>query len=135
MTCHHKAGDPACSSHYLNHNNPAQVALREVEARTPDAKKFEILDVAVRGPHLVVKVLYPNCAKCSYEGTKVMVFLNCSTLDAIKWRMIDPHFRPFDQSRNPKESPGPDARFPASDVGWQDAIAYADSKTPLASRR
>ena len=29
----------------------------------------------------------------------------------------------------------PDARFPASDVGWQDAIAYADSKTPLASRR
>ena len=114
MTCHHKAGDPACSSHYLNHNNPAQVALREVEARTPDAKKFEILDVAVRGPHLVVKVLYPNCAKCSYEGTKVMVFLNCSTLDAIKWRMIDPHFRPVPPIATTQRLPSATNRHPGA---------------------
>lgn len=28
----------------------------------------------------------------------------------------------------PSESPGPDARFPASAEGWQDALAYARSK-------
>ena len=128
MTCRHSAGDPACSSHPDHPDNPANRRVREIEARTPDSEKFEIIDVVVISPHLVLKVQYPNCAKCSYEGTKVMVFLNCSTVDALKWRKIDPHFRPYKQGQNPREAPGPDARFPASEEGWRDAVAYANIK-------
>lgn len=57
--------------------------LREIESRTPDAERFEIEDVVAVGSHLVLKVKYPNCERCSYEGTKIMVFLNCSTIDAL----------------------------------------------------
>lgn len=74
----------------------------------------------------MLEVLYPNCNKCSYEGRKVMVFLNVSEMTALKWRKIDPHFRDTPTSEN--EAPGPAARFPASDVGWDDAITYAEGK-------
>lgn len=129
MTCHHRPGDPNCSSHPDHPDNPANVRLREIESRTPDADRFEVEDVVAVGSHLVMKVKYPNCERCSYEGTKIMVFLNCSTIDALKWRRLDPHFRPYNQNRNPREAPGPDARFPGSKDGWRDAINYAKSKT------
>lgn len=142
MTCRHGPGDTNCSSH------PYNVAAREAEYReeerrrqakeeleakryamTPDKEKYEIVDFKRVGPHLVLKVVYPNCSKCSYEGNKVMVFLNVSESDVVKWRVIDPHFRErTPQQNSPREAPGPSARFPATTEGWNDAIAYASGK-------
>lgn len=84
----------------------------------------------VVGPHLVMKVLYSNCALCAYEGQKVLVFLNTSTLDALKWRKIDPHFRPQSTGRPHTEAPSPAARFPSTKDGWVDALTYAREKSP-----
>jgi hypothetical protein len=107
---------------------------------TPDKQKYEIEEVQQVGPHLVMKVKYPNCSSCAYEGNKVMVFLNCSPLDAMRWREIDPHFRaPVKSPGAPtshsiteakKKAPSPAARFPASAEGWTDAITYANGKLP-----
>lgn len=142
MTCRHSRGDPACSStsdgwraveieqeRYEAEKNRIKKAEAELYARTPDADKYEIVEAAKVGNHLVLKVLYPNCSKCSYEGNKVVVFLNTSELDALKWKRIDPHFRDPKTARLKKEAPPPAARFPASSEGWADAVAYAKSKS------
>jgi len=128
MTCRHSPGDPNCSSHPNHPDNPANIYRREVEAKTPDAERFEIIDMVRCGPHVVLKVKYPNCSRCSYEGTKVMVYLDVSESQIIRWRKIDPHFRENRNNLPPREAPGPAARFPASDEGWADAIAYAERK-------
>jgi hypothetical protein len=133
MTCRHRAGDPDCSS---THGSRAWQEQQDAYARsskasepaTPDSEKYEIVDVVQVGKHLVVKATYPNCRKCSYEGTKVMVYLDTSPLDAMKWRKIDPLFTDATKPRPKTEAPGPAARFPASAEGWQDAINYAESK-------
>ena len=143
MTCRHGPGDPNCSSNpngYAAMENARREKERQVEelkkiqddiyARTPDREKFEIVDMQRVGPHVVLKVLYPNCAKCAYEGNKVMVFLNVTEGDIVRWRIIDPHFRNPSQARSPKEAPPPAARFPASKDGWADAVAYARGKEP-----
>ena len=79
-----------------------------------------------------MKVKYPNCAKCSFEGEKVMVFLNITEAEALRWRKIDPHFTdPAKYSPGSREAPGPAARFPASNDGWVDAMRYAESKLPV----
>jgi len=153
MTCRHGPNDPNCGSH------PYNVAARESEyreeerqrkakekeekealarlktmqaeqyAKTPDKERYEIVDFKRVGFHLVLKVLYPNCSKCSYEGNKVMVFLNVVEADVVKWRVIDPHFRERTPQQNaPREAPGPAARFPATTEGWNDAVNYAASK-------
>lgn len=121
MTCKHPPG---------YHDNDDKYGYAPTPApKTPDAKNYQIEDVQQVGPHLVLKVLYPNCKACSYEGNKVLVFLNVSTLAAMKWKIIDPHFRPAPSKRiNDKEAPGPNARFPATVEGWSDAIAYAHNK-------
>lgn len=135
MTCRHAPGDPSCGSYAREsaaedlraEKRRAERLEAQLLSKTPDKEKFEIIDMERVGPHVVLKVLYPNCAKCSYEGNKVMVFLNVSEKDMIAWRVIDPHFR------NPavavkREAPSPAARFPASKEGWSDAIAYAHGK-------
>lgn len=126
MTCKHTPGDPACSSHWAHPNNPANVRAQKLEARTPDKNNYEILEAARFGKHLVLKVQYPNCSRCSYEGTKVMVFLNISEMEALKWKEIDPHFR--DGKGSVTAAPSPAARFPASPQGWNDAVEYAKNK-------
>lgn len=100
-------------------------AARATEPATPDADNYQIVDSEQVGSTLCLKVKYPSCAKCSYEGTKVMVFLDTTTSDALKWTRIDPHFRDSKAARQPYEAPSPEARFPASDQGWGDALAYA----------
>lgn len=122
MTCRHSKGDPSCSS-------SAEYVRREYEAKTPDKRNYEILDVWCSGSYMVLKVKYPNCSSCSYEGTKVMVFADVDALVAMKWKEVDPHFR--DPESGPKgwllntRAPTPIARFPGSDSGWQDACDYA----------
>lgn len=99
---------------------------KELAARTPNPDAFEIEESEQIGNHMVLKVKYPNCRQCAYEGSKIMVFLDTSFRDVLRWRRIDPHFRaPTTTTRS--EAPSPVARFPASAGGWADAIAYARS--------
>lgn len=140
MTCRHQdpVNNPECSSY----RTPAQQYEKAKKAAdllrikygitdTPDAENFEIEEIEQVGKNLVVKAKYPNCAKCAYEGHKVMVFADVSLKDAIKWRTLDPHFRVDANDHkhaHPKAAPSPIARFPASAEGWADAIVYATSK-------
>lgn len=90
MVCLHRNGDPNCGS------SRSYVP----EPKTPDAEKYTIEDATRVGSHLVLKVKYPNCASCAYEGVKVLVYLNITELVALKWK-ID-HDQWYDPS-NPKE--------------------------------
>lgn len=135
--CRHSPGDPDCSSNgggYVREQHEA--AAREndrlkkqvADLTSPKVDEFEMVEVEEVGPHLVVKAKYPNCAKCSYEGNKIMVFLNTPTKDALFWKLVDPHFRDPSKPHKKSEAPGPAARFPASPEGWQDALDYARFK-------
>lgn len=129
MTCRHKPGDPDCSASregVARLTAEYEARLRErVIGQTPDAEKFEIIDSEDIQHILVLKVKYPSCDKCSYEGTKILVYENVRLKDAIKWRRIDPHFSDSKTRRTEREAPSPVARFPASARGWKDALAYA----------
>ena len=107
MTCRHAPGYH--DRDYENHTPPA-AAVPE----TPKASDYEIVEVRRVAAHLVVKVLYPNCRKCSYEGNKVIVFLNVTEPDVLRWREIDPHFRDPSKHTGTRTAPPPAARFPAS---------------------
>ena len=121
MSCHHKPGDPECSS-------SAAYVRRQMATTTPDASNYEVEDVAQMGKHLVLKVKYPNCRSCAFEGSKVMVFLNTTSLQAMRWRRIDPHFRDPKLKLLPTDAPSPAARFPGDLNGWIDATTYARGK-------
>jgi hypothetical protein len=121
MTCRHSPGDPNCSS------NQPRVVYRDPPG-TPDKTRYEVLDAAQVETFLVLKVKYPNCEKCKFEGIKIMVFQDVTTIDALKWKEIDPHFRDPLQKWNHRAAPSPIARFPGNDDGWKDAIAYAQRK-------
>lgn len=132
MTCRHDPHDPKCTS-YASRLHDAQefIATRqkiEGKTTTPDAENFRIEQVAAHGNHLVLRVRYPSCAACAYEGDKVMVFLNTTALDALRWTRIDPHFRELRADAPDRHAPPPDARFPANAVGWEDAVAYVERK-------
>jgi hypothetical protein len=94
---------------------------------TPDADKYEIKQFKRVGDHVVLRVLYPNCKLCAYDGVKVMVFLNVSEGQMLHWKRIDPHFRGNEYEKH--EAPSPAARFPGNEYGWKDAVAFAESKT------
>src|SRR5207253_294350 len=100
--CRHAPGDTSCSSHpdnvesrrreYENEEREREEKaerkrrteiedqilkrVRDTNASTPDADKFEILAMERVGKHVIFKVQYPNCIKCSYEGIKILVYLN-----------------------------------------------------------
>ncbi len=99
---------------------------RERKAMSPDPDSYCIEDSYIVGDYLILKVKYPNCTKCTYEGNKIMVFHGVSEKDALKWVKIDPHFRA--PSKSIREAPSPTARFPGSDAGWNDAIGFASWK-------
>jgi hypothetical protein len=117
MTCRHPAGYH--DNDYLT-SPPAPAK--------PDAEKYVIEAVQRIGQHLVMKVRYPNCVLCAFEGVKVMVFLNVSETQALMWRRIDPHFR-APMKALPSHAPSPAARFPADAEGWADAVEYARTKS------
>lgn len=139
MTCRHRDGDPSCSSHPDNVARARRVVeeeeAREMSSRTPNADKYQIMDAVRVGPHLVLNVQYPNCSKCSFEGNKILVFLNTPETSVLKWRRIDPHFSDPDEKRLDHQAPSPAARFPASETGWRDAIEYATRKWEAQSGR
>lgn len=147
MTCRHSRGDPNCSGHpqwLAEQNRETEKVKKDLISRgwgqlptTPDSENYEIIVFERVGEHLVLKVRYPNCSNCSYEGDKVMVFLNVEEKDVIMWKKIDPHFRNPTQTIDNKQAPSPAARFPASTKGWSDAVTFANgrSKTNFIERK
>jgi hypothetical protein len=129
MTCRHAPGDPNCSSSAEGQaraaRQSAQYARQELEARTPDPDEFEVLEVEQVGKHLVAKVRYSSCTKCSFDAQKVMVFFDVKVKEVIYWKRIDPHFREPPKAGNRKHAPPPRARFPADDAGWAHAMEFA----------
>lgn len=117
MACKHEKGDPNCS---------LSLEGRQLAERTPNPDEYEVIDAVEVAGHFVLKVKYPSCIKCSFDALKVLVILGVSTVDALKWRRIDPHFS--DRPRPPNEAPSPIARFPANDQGWANAKAFAARK-------
>ena len=136
MICRHDPRDPNCSSNQPKdygydtyaptvHTPPLPSAAHiATDPGTPDPTDFDIEEVEAVGQHLVMKVRYPNCTKCSYEGNKVMVFFNTSYKDVLRWRQLDPHFRDPSKVLPLRAAPSPDARFPASLEGWRNALAF-----------
>ena len=120
MTCRHHdpLNNPACSSYKYRIVAPPPPA-------TPDSSNYEILDAQECKSNLVIKVKYPNCSNCAFEGVKVIVYKNTKIIDALKWRKIDPHFRLDDKNKPAVEAPSPSARFPGNQEGWTAAIAWA----------
>lgn len=125
MTCRHSLYDPACGSYESNLKRLKQ----DFEAQFGDEKdstKFVIESYEEIAPYLILKVTYPSCKNCSYEGTKLMVFKDVSLLRVMQWRNIDPHFRetlPEDKFA----APSPVARFPATEEGMQAARAFVNA--------
>lgn len=148
MTCRHRDGDSACSTR--NPNAMAEKAFGLVqqwgvpgisaanmealikgakeagELPRPDAENFDILDAEEVGRHLVLRVVYPSCTECWVEGTKIMVFEDVTMRNALRWRVLDPHFSDFNRERDARTAPPPVARFEPTDRGWADALAYAE---------
>lgn len=96
----------------------------ELQGRSPNPDAFHIDEVEQVGEHLVVRVEYPGCVKCSFDKKKVMVFLFVQLKDVLKWKRIDPHFRETTQTSK-TEAPSPRARFPATEDGWREALEWA----------
>lgn len=122
MTCRHDEDDPRCSKNQI----AAERERLDAQVAALPGTQFEIADLKRVGEHVVVRVRYPSCAGCSFEGVKVMVFLDVAEVDLMRWRRIDPHFHaepafPIDTAA----APSPAARFPPTDEGWQDALDYA----------
>jgi hypothetical protein len=99
----------------------------ELRARTPDPDQYQIVEIEAVGKHLVVMVRYPSCANCAYDQNKVMVFPDITIRRACFWTRIDPQFD--ESARSSTHAPSPMARFPGSQSGWDDAIAYAGMKS------
>lgn len=149
MICRHSSGDPACGStaggwraaenareHERNareseqrKTKAANERVAELERRlaalSPDPTAYDLEDIRVVGSCVVVKVSFPNCSSCSYEGRKVLVYENTDALAVARWRKLDPHFRESGKNKDPKTAPPPAARFPASPEGWERAVEWA----------
>lgn len=156
MICRHRQGDPECSS-YRDNRYPYDIANpgrpftctlphhppicnqthypatcnrkhADDDPGSPDSANYSVEEIHRTGRNLVLKVKYPNCAACNYEGNKILVYLNVTESQVLKWRKIDPHFKDPKKLVHDKEAPPPVARFPASKEGWLDAIEYAKYK-------
>jgi hypothetical protein len=134
MVCRHQKGDPNCSSSpgyaYGYSEGSQEVSrlkeeLNSYKAMTGnDYGQYVIRQKHYDKGYLILRVEYPSCSKCAFEGNKVMVFKPQDPLDALGWRKIDPHFR--DKVSGSNEAPAPLARFPASNEGWKHALAFVN---------
>lgn len=138
MSCRHQDGDPACTT-----KNPDEMRkmARAMSARwdppsqSPDADEFDIIRIEEFASYLIAEVVYPSCAKCSYEGHKLIVWKNQNMRDAVRWKKVDPHFRPEEKLPDPKQAPPPLARFPATPEGWVHAKLFAQALDAESRRR
>lgn len=77
MTCK-CVGGPDGAIHARREMAHEREAYQRVEAdrkaKTADPTHFDIEDIEEITPYLAMRVKYPSCTKCEYEGKKVMVF-------------------------------------------------------------
>ncbi len=134
MTCRHDdpINNPNCSSYAVPSVQLERLARQEAALKEkfkipvgPDNSDFEILDFIEHGCGIALKVQYKSCPNCSYEGTKVLVYIGAGIRDVMKWKVIDPHFS--NVPADPRCAWSPDARFPASECGWKNAELFLDS--------
>ena len=114
-----------------DHSYQIERLQKELKGLRADVRSYVIEDAKEVGKCLVLKLHYMHPGGqaldgCTFQGHKIIVF-NASMKEALTWREIDPHFRE-DQDCPSFRAPSPIARFPATDVGWADAIKYAESK-------
>lgn len=76
----------------------------------PNPTDFKILRYHQIGAYLIVLLKYPRCI--NYEGTKILVFFNCTIQQLKSQTFIDPHF--IDNTKYHS----PIARFIPTDDGW-----------------
>lgn len=135
--CRHGPNDPSCSSHkdYRDPYAQSYGGGSGSSVTTPDKKNFKIRDYLELHDFLLLKVEYPNCKKCEYEGLKVLVFKGVSMRTALRRETIDPHFRDPLKSEKWNEAPTPVARFPASEEGWKDAQTFVTAKLVTSDAR
>jgi hypothetical protein len=123
MTCRHKDGDPNCTTRNPERMRAQALSMvkRWAPDQSPDPSNYRVVKAHQAGTFLILEVKYPSCAKCAYEGNKVMVFDGVTAQEALIWTRIDPHFRD-PAKKTGEEAPSPVARFPASPTGWSYAI-------------
>lgn len=138
MTCrcsstreHEERAEYASRIHVQSESDASEKRIKDLEKKldqaTIKASDAEVLDSLVVGRFLVLKVRYPSCTACAYEGVKVMVYEGVTERDALRWRRIDPHFR-GDKPKTPQDAPSPVARFPGTDLGWKMALNLFTSR-------
>jgi hypothetical protein len=127
MVCRHGPNDPNCSNH-KDYVSPYRNESNLDNDNSPDSKKYAIEKCEIIENNIILMVNYPSCRKCAYEGNKILVYLKKDIKDIIFWKEIDPHFKDPKKSVNKTQAPAPNARFPANDEGWKDAINYVKMK-------
>ena len=93
---------------------PAESRVAEPRLPNSDPARYDVLDHLQIGPYLIVKLRYLDCT--NYEGTKVMVYVDCTMPQLLKQRRVDPHFAETKQYRSPV------ARFEPTKRGWNMAV-------------
>ena len=129
MSCRHADGDPKCST-----KNPRAMAERATaeykrwvvgqEGPGNSGEEFDIEDAEEVGQMLVLRITYPSCPGCAFEGTKIMI-MRATLKEALRWKKIDPHFRQVSETFNPFEAPPPVLRVEPTDLGWKHALHFA----------
>lgn len=89
--------------------------LRVIESKSPnypnpDPNNYKIIRGYEYNNNLIVEIKYLDCT--NYEGRKILFYENCTLLDLMKQKSIDPHF-----SEN-KKFHSPTARFEPTERGW-----------------
>lgn len=87
-------------------NNYQEVRVSEFD---PNPAVFHILRFYEFNGHIAVEINYPNCN--TYEGNKIIVFLDTTIEQLRKLKEIDPHFTEEDKIK-------PFARFEPTFWGW-----------------
>jgi hypothetical protein len=81
----------------------------------PNPIRFKVVRTTQVGPHLVAKVNYPDCV--TYDGDKILVFLDKTAAALRNLSKLDPHFSEHDWS--------PFARFAPTSEGMSAALLLA----------
>lgn len=92
--------------------------VKYLKAKMPDPDNFNVKDVFEYGPYKVLLVNYPGCT--NFKGDKCMV-VECSMVDLVKAKRIDPHFDDVMPSSKIKII----ARFPPNSDGIAMAKNFA----------
>lgn len=89
----------------------------------PNPTDFQILKYHQIGKYLIVSLKYPKCI--NYEGTKILVFFNCTMKQLQSQSFIDPHF--IDNTKYYS----PIARFIPTEDGWLMAELFCNTMNSI----